>query len=379
MHIVLVTTSYPDAEAGSEAAGGFVADFARELSDHARVTVVAATGADSSVRKEGALSVHRFKVPRWPLSLLRPYWPGDWLPVIETLKRGSRALDDVFVTDRPDYVFALWALPSGHWARRMARKHGVPYGTWALGSDIWSLGRVPVLRGYLGRVLADATHRFADGLQLQRDVEALCSRTCEFLPSSRKLVGSGQDPVAANAPYRLAFLGRWHPNKGIDILLRALDRLSDEDWSRISEFRINGGGPLHDETHAGVGRLRDAGRPVSLGGYLDKDEAVALLEWADYVVLPSRIESIPVIFSDAAQLRRPLIATPVGDLPELLGTHDCGVLAKSADSDALTEAIRQATRTSAASYVTGIDNVVQQFDVAATARRVTGLVEEVSR
>ena len=31
MHIVLVTTSYPDAQTGSAAAGGFVADFAQAV------------------------------------------------------------------------------------------------------------------------------------------------------------------------------------------------------------------------------------------------------------------------------------------------------------------------------------------------------------
>ncbi len=49
--------------------------------------------------------------------------------------------------------------------------------------------------------------------------------------------------IALRAPYRLAFLGRWHPNKGTDLLLDALHQLRDEDWHRIEAVRIAGGAP----------------------------------------------------------------------------------------------------------------------------------------
>ena len=39
------------------------------------------------------------------------------------------------------------------------------------------------------------------------------------------------------------------------------------------------------------------------------------LRWCDYLLIPSRIESIPVILSDAIQLGTPVIATEVGDMP----------------------------------------------------------------
>jgi glycosyltransferase involved in cell wall biosynthesis len=75
-----------------------------------------------------------------------------------------------------------------------------------------------------------------------------------------------------------------------------------------------------------VEELRALGHPVNVGGYLDTAEATELIAWSDYLMLPSRVESIPVIFSDAAQLGRPLVATPVGDLPRLFGQHEFGIL-----------------------------------------------------
>lgn len=376
MHVVLVTTSYPESQSGSEAAGGFVADFAQQLARHAKVTVVAATSGSASIETEGALKVHRFSVNRWPLSLLSPFKPGDWWPIVKTLRDGRRTLDAVVSNERPDYVLALWALPSGYWAKTMLRRYGVPYGVWALGSDIWSLGRIPVLRSYLGRVLAAADRRFADGLHLAEEVRSLCGLPCDFLPSARRLeVREPRDPAEA-PPYRLAYLGRWHPNKGVDLFIRALRQLSSDDWTRVSQVRIYGGGPLEGEVHRMVEQLRSLGYPVDVGGYLDRTGATELITWSDYLVLPSRVESIPVIFSDAAQLRRPLIATPVGDLPRLFGQYEFGVLAAAATADAIAEAIGRALRTPASQFRAQLDAASRQFDVASAAQRFARHVEE---
>lgn len=370
MRVLVVTTSYPEARDGSEAAGGFVAEFAGRLAQHVSVSVVAASSGQSSTGSDGELQVFRFGVGRWPLSLLSPRRPTDWMPIYQTIRSGLEAVREAVRVNKPDYILALWALPSGYWARRMHDQFGIPYGVWALGSDIWSLGRIPILRTYLGSVLANAEHRFADGLRLGRDVELLSGRPCEFLPSSRQLhVREPSDP-SSTAPYRLAFLGRWHPNKGIDIFLTALRQLAPDDWSRIEEVRIHGGGPMESEVQRQGAELRSLGYPVKVGGYLDANAAAEFLAWSDYVILPSRVESIPVVFSDAAQLRRPLVATPVGDLPDLFERHEFGVLADSPTAEAFAESLRQALRMPANRFRTQLDEVSAEFDVNRAAARL---------
>lgn len=339
LRIALVTTSFPDRSDGSEAAGAFVADFARALGKDAAVTVIAAGREDEQIEQDG-YTLRRFHCPRLPLSLLSPLNPGDWLTIWKTLSGGWRALESAHQAGPFDHVLALWTLPSGGWARRLQQRYGVPYSTWALGSDIWTLGRIPVLRQYLAAVLRDAHHRHADGLQLAEDVRAICGADCTFLPSSRTLsVPPRPSPRRTAPPYRLAFLGRWHPNKGIDLLLDALTQLDDADWSRIKRVDIGGGGPLEAAVKAAVVALVAAGRPVRLQGYLDREAATRYIQSADVLLLPSRIESIPVIFSDAMQCGTPLLATPVGDLPQLLARHHCGSLAKAASAGAYAEAL----------------------------------------
>ena len=371
LHVALVTSSYPDGAPGSEAAGSFVADFAQELSTRLRVTVLAASSAES-VDGGGRITVRRFAVPRMPLSLLRPVNPFDWLPIIRTLECGRKALQSFAAADPPDHILALWAIPGGYWAESIARQQDLPFSVWALGSDIWGLGKIPLVRAKLRSILRRADYRFADGLQLAADVEAICGQSCEFMPSTRQLPRPANLDVAAAAPYKLAFLGRWHRNKGIDLLLDALRQLADEDWEKISEVRINGGGPLVETVNAAVKELSGRGRPVVLGGYLDKQQAADLIAWADYLLLPSRVESIPVIFSDALQLLTPIIASPVGDLPRLQEKFQSGIIASGTSALAFADALRSALNKPASSFQSKIEKARSEFDLASIVTQFLG-------
>lgn len=361
-HVVLVTTSYPNNRPGSEAAGSFVEDFAIELSKLARVTVVAA-GSDDNIIENGTLTVQYFNTPKLPLSTLKPLNPAHWIPIFSTMRQGLKTLEAVTHNDRPDHIFALWALPSGYWANKIAKKHQVPYSIWALGSDIWSLGRIPIIRNRLRNVLQGAVTCYADGYQLKDQVNKIARIACEFLPSTRILIPTRPKQLSDLPPYRLAFLGRWHRNKGIDLLLDALSLLTEADREKIDEIKIFGGGPLEPVVNQITGRLKSQGMPIKLGGYIGKIQASSLLNWADYLMLPSRIESIPVIFSDAAKLGTPIISTPVGDLPRLHRIYNFGKLATDANPKAYSEAIRSALHTKPEIFSSGLTRARHDFDL----------------
>ncbi|MFO1423612.1 MAG: glycosyltransferase [Candidatus Competibacteraceae bacterium] len=373
-HLLLVTTSYPDESEGAAAAGTFVRDFAQALLTTLNVIVIT-PGKTTRVTQEQHLQVRRFAVPRQPLSLLSPANPTHWPAIIATLRAGGRAVRQACAEVPVAHIFALWALPSGYWAMQAGRRFNIPYSTWALGSDIWTLGKIPIVRGTLRRVLRDAANRYADGLTLKKNVERIGGKPCGFLPSCRVLADGRTKTLRDHPPYRLAFLGRWHPNKGIDLLLQALELLGDEDWQRIEAIRIHGGGPFENQIQAQKNPLIHADRPLTIGGYLDRDGARELLNWADYVVIPSRIESIPVIFSDAMQMRCPVIAMPVGDLPQLIAEHRCGLLATTVSAASFARALRQALTTTPADLASGLDTAASVFDVAAAARDVATLLQ----
>lgn len=371
--LLLVTTSYPESGDGSEAAGAFVADIAQTLAVRSPVRVVAPGKRAGTIETRDGVEIRRFAGTGRPLSLLSPTRPADWPAIISTL-RSLRAITLAAGSDGSiAHTLALWVLPSGWAAAALQRAHGVPYSVWALGSDIWSLGRRPGLRPVLRRVARGATHCYADGLQLGDDAARLSGVAFDFLPSTRRLEGQRTRPPASTPPYRLLFLGRWHPNKGIDLLLDALALLDDDAWTRIAEVRIAGGGPLEALVRERVAVLQSAGRPLRLDGFLDRAQASSAIGDADWLLIPSRIESIPVVFSDAMKLGCPVIATPVGDLPQLFATGALGVLADGTAPADIARAIVMALASNPRLLMPAVRAMAQRFDLQ------TGLADPLVR
>lgn len=387
-HIAIVSSSYPipDYEKGKAAAGEFVHDFARSLSGHADVTVIAPGLQNHEYDSEG-LQVIIFRVPSLPLANIRLGSPRGMLQSIRAIASGARAMKRAARINPPDHILACWAVPSGILARLWGK---APYDVWALGSDIWSLQGARTGRLALRFVLRGATRLYADGVALGDDVRRIAQRPCAFMPSSRVLSVGSKISSNARDRRRLAFLGRWHPNKGADLLMESLRGLTDDDWQRIEAVRIAGGGPLEDMVRSVSDQLTAKGRPVSIQGYLDSQEAAELIVWADYLMLPSRIESVPVIFSDALQAGTPLIAMPVGDLPQLMERGSAlftkpatvpaslesdmeegkvGILASDVSAESFRDAIRRALSKEPDAYFPAIRDLAPWFDISKTAAR----------
>lgn len=366
----MVTSSYPMTADGREAAGSFVADLAEELARLMPVRVVAPGPEERIEGDRSGLCVYRYCAPDKPLSTLKPWHARDLASLVAVMKSGQQATELAISAGPVARLLALWALPGGHWARRTVARKGIPYSVWTLGSDIWSLGRIPVVRHQLARVLVEAETCYSDGLKLAEDTRRIAGRDVEFLPSTRRIESQRESPVRSIAPYRVLFLGRWHPNKGVDLLLEALGLLGEDDWSLIESVSICGGGPLEHEVRGEVERMRNSGRPVRLRGYLDKAEAETEIAAADYLLIPSRIESIPVVFSDAMKLECPVVAMPVGDLTALVSENGVGLLATNVTAAAYARALVMALRVSAAARIPHLQECARQFDLPSIARKL---------
>jgi glycosyltransferase involved in cell wall biosynthesis len=79
------------------------------------------------------------------------------------------------------------------------------------------------------------------------------------------------------------------------------------------------------------------------------------------------MESIPVIFSDALQMGRPLIVSDVGDMGRLLREHPAGLVVPPEDPSALCAAMLQMAAQDRDRYTPRIQELAAQFDVARVA------------
>jgi glycosyltransferase involved in cell wall biosynthesis len=134
--------------------------------------------------------------------------------------------------------------------------------------------------------------------------------------------------IADDAAIVLA-VGRLHPQKGFDVLVRAATRWPPD---RRVVVVIAGDGPQRDALSKLIAELAV---DVRLMG--DRDDIADLLQVADVVAMPSRWEGWPLTAGEVLTAGRPMVAAAVGGLPELVG--DAAVLVPPADPVALADAI----------------------------------------
>ncbi|MHC4862002.1 MAG: glycosyltransferase, partial [Planctomycetota bacterium] len=209
---------------------------------------------------------------------------------------------------------------------------------------------------------------FADGHCLARHTKTLTGRSAEFLASSRRLPPAATLPAWNGELRHVLFVGRYHENKGPDLLLDAIAELPDGllDGIRVHMF---GHGPLERrllDTLASSARLR---KTVSIHGTLSGEGFAAALRASDALVVPSRIESVPVVLSDAAQCGTPVVCTDVGDMGALVRGHRAGAVAVEASPRFLAAAIRETLETPRSTYAPGLAGLWKHLGLERSVER----------
>jgi glycosyltransferase involved in cell wall biosynthesis len=195
-------------------------------------------------------------------------------------------------------------------------------------------------------------------------------------PGRRRDAVRGAWGVAADAPLVVA-LGRLHPQKGLDGLLDAVPLLA----ARVPDVAVVlvGEGPLEDELRRRITTEGLADRVRLVG---PTDDAGAALVAADVVAVPSVWESGPLVVAEAMALGRPVVATPVGFVPELIVDGQTGRLAPVGDAEALAGALGDvllAPERAAALGAAGRRRVLAWQDRAGAVAAIVAVYEGVRR
>lgn len=135
----------------------------------------------------------------------------------------------------------------------------------------------------------------------------------------------------------LVCIARLDRQKGLSLLLDAIAMVAP---TLDVTVRIIGDGPMRDALVAQIARLGLGGRVCLLGW---KSAAVVReeLTGARALILPSFAEGLPVVLMEALALHRPVIATWIAGVPELVDAS-CGWLVPAGSAHALAGAISAA-------------------------------------
>jgi glycosyltransferase involved in cell wall biosynthesis len=187
--------------------------------------------------------------------------------------------------------------------------------------------------GTVFMVLERIMARMTDGLIFESDFarKAYARLAGEGGPARRVIPnGLRLEDFVLHAPARDAanflFIGELRHLKGVDILLKALAALVSTQPVRAV---IVGGGPEADDFKALAHRL-GLDLHATFPGAMPAHEAFPL---GHCLIVPSRAESFPYVVLEAGAAGKPLIATNVGGIPEIVAGTQTELIAPGSVDD----------------------------------------------
>lgn len=374
MKILLITHNYPLNDKDRQNAGIFVYDFASEFKKKAEVVVFCPGNED----KSGIVSGIRVCWFKWfggkELGGFQFWNPVDIVRYIASFLNGFRQIEKL-KKENPDFdfVLAMWAFPAGLFALWLKIRFKIPYATWSLGSDIYVYGKIPIIRQLIKVILRQAKSRFADGIDLKDQVERLSVKSCVFLPSSSKFQekeAKKKFSIKKGKKVTLSFLGRMESVKGPDIFLSALIKVKE----KLTDFHIHflGDGSLLDKLKEEAKKADIIEHMTFWGNVNDPDQIATILRASDWLVIPSRSDSIPLVFSEAMRVGTPVIASDLPDLKYLINKYKVGITFKTGNEDELVTILENISikENSTIDYCINIRRVVKMFSLEESVDRI---------
>jgi len=144
----------------------------------------------------------------------------------------------------------------------------------------------------------------------------------------RRELGMAEDDVL------IGTVGKLHKGKGVYELLRAVGTIVEEGGP--VKLLFVGDGPERDGLEREAARLMMRDKVFFTGIRPDAERMYAAM---DIFALPSYNEGMPTVLVEAMAMKIPVIATPVGGVPEIVRNGENGLLIPVGDESALHEAI----------------------------------------
>ena len=253
-----------------------------------------------------------------------------------------RRMHGLLAGRRPDVV-QVSGLRAELLARPVARALGVPYIAWVHSIDPWRKAQHVAL----DRLTAGCVTRWVSVCEAARAMRVQRER----VPAERiQVIYNGiakEDPPGegerAEARARfgltegvtvLAAVGNLREAKGYPDLIEALVRLR-EGGKRVvclCAGRDDSQGRIPE-----LARALGAGDLIRFLGFVEQPRT--LLAAADAVVISSHWEGCPINLIEAMRARKPIVATRVGGIPEMIEDGTSGVLVPARDPEALAAGI----------------------------------------
>ncbi len=187
------------------------------------------------------------------------------------------------------------------------------------------------------------------------------------LPTDRFLQHSNKPKENSKQNIVLMNIARFWPQKNHKLLIEGFS-IAVKEYSNM-ELWLVGDGPLRPEVEKIV-KEKGLSQKVTFLGI--QSNIAELLSESDIFVLTSSWEAFGLVNVEAMALRKPVIATAVGGIPEIVEDGKTGILVPANDPKALAQAIVKLAKNPALRESMGEEGqsrAVEYFDIKQTARQ----------
>lgn len=247
-----------------------------------------------------------------------------------------------------DVINAHWIYPDGVAAVILGKWLRIPVVLTAMGCDINVFGQNPVKRMQIVWALKNAQKATAKSLDLVRKMQGMLSQphNIEQIPNgvhAEKFIFTTEKKKALRQQFNLSndkqyllYIGRLSEEKGLDILIAAMNELKKNNLLSF-QVLIAGSGNLDSYLKSCVSNY-NLENSISFLGQLSREEVALWMAVSDGVCLPSRREGLPNVILEALASGLPVVASRVGGVPELLNKEN-GIMVEPENPQALAEGI----------------------------------------
>ena len=137
----------------------------------------------------------------------------------------------------------------------------------------------------------------------------------------------------------VGYIGRLSPEKGVLNFAKAIPLIIKE--CKNVEFLIGGNGPLFDEIKEVVKNNKSYDK-VKFTEWIPHEKIPDYLNELELLVLPSFVEGVPGIVQEAMACKTPVLATPVGGIPDLIKDRKTGFITENNSPECIAENVIRA-------------------------------------
>ena len=242
-----------------------------------------------------------------------------------------------------DAILATWAYPDCFAAARLAQQLNKPLVVKFHGTDINVLAQSSFRRKMIVETCQKANHIIVVTAALKKQV-------VEFGIDAKKItvIPNGVDTEVftpldqkdcqqklglAIDKKHIVFIGHLTPIKGLFYLIEALKQLPEDVY-----LSVIGDGELQSELDAKIAEFNLQKR-VKFFGKRPHSEIVQWMNAADVFCLPSLNEGCPNVVLEALACGRPVVASRVGGIPEIMVSDYLGITAEAKNARSLAHAL----------------------------------------